>query len=299
MRRALVLLLLASCDGARNESGFDQPLRVRSAQFVDGSLPSGGGRATVTVVETLNNVVFPGQANKHVGGRATKGATGVGVRFSNLGTGFYRIVTENGDPSAGGEQTWNAAIDFARDVPAGLHTLQLVAFDAAGQPGAIRDVPLCIASAVPDNLAACDPKIAPPVAVITLSWDSNVDLDLQVVTPEGKTVDPKHPTTAPRVDGGVDASSPRTGKFDRDSNPYCAVDGMRRESLVWQAAPLPGTYLIYANLFDACGQQSVRFNVSVYSNGVEQFGQAGQLLAADANGGSKTGGLYLTNVNFE
>lgn len=298
MRALLACLLLCACDGARNESGFDQPFRVRGAQLVEGALPTGGGAASVTVVETLNNVVFPSQANKRIGGRTSKGATGVGMRFADLGTGFYRVVTENGDPAAGGEQTWGASLDFARDVPAGLHTLQLVAFDAAGQPGAIRDVPLCIASAVPDNLSACDSKIAPPVAVITLTWDTNVDLDLQVVTPEGKTVDPKHPTTAPKLDGGVDTSSPRTGRIDRDSNPYCAVDGLRRESIVWQGAPLPGTYLIYANLFDACGQQSVRFNVSVYSNNVEQFSQAGQLLAADANGGGKTG-LYLTNVSFE
>jgi hypothetical protein len=284
--RALVaLMLLCACDGTRNESGFDQPFRVRGAQFVEGSLPTGGGGASVTVVETLNNVVFVSQANKRIGGRTTKGATGVGMRFADLGTGFYRIVTENPDPAAGGEQTWSASLDFASQLPAGLHALQLVAFDAAGQPGAIRDVPLCIASAVPDNLAACDPKIAPPVAVITLTWDTNVDLDLQVVAPDGKTVDPKHPKMTNAI-------------FERDSNPNCSIDGLRRESIVWQGAPQPGTYLIYANLFDACGQQSVRFNASVYSNNVEQFSQAGQLLAADANGGSKTG-LYLTNVTFE
>jgi hypothetical protein len=304
MKRALPLLLLLAC-GTRNESGLDQPFRVRNAAFVQGELPKGSGRASVTVVETLNNVVFPAQAGKRISGRTTKGAATVAMRFKDLGTGFYRIVTENPDPAAQGELTWNATLDFARDVPSGLYALQLVAFDAAGQPGELREVPLCISSAVPDNLSACDPKIAPPAAVISLHWDTNVDLDLQVVTPDGKTIDPKHPTTAPNVDGGVDPAvlaSPRTGRIDRDSNPYCAVDGLRRESIVWQGAPQPGTYLVYANLFDACGQASVRFTVTLYLNDggklVEKVAQSGQLLAGDANGGSRVG-LYLTDLNFE
>lgn len=298
MRRALcTLLFLASCNGRENESGLDEPFRVRSGAFVEGALPSSTGGAEITVIETLNNVIFPGQAGKRISGRTTKGATTVAMRFKELGTGFYRIVTENPDPSAGGELTWNATLDFARELPAGMHTLQFVAFDAAGQPGAQREVPVCLASIIPDNLNACDPKIAPPTAVVSLAWDANVDLDLQVVTPDGKLVDAKRPST------NKDAlSDPRTGRLDRDSNPYCAVDGLRRESIVWQGAPQPGTYLVYANLFDACAQPSVRFTVTLHlAEGgrlVEKLSQSGQLLAGDANGGSRVG-LYLTDLNFE
>ena len=301
MRRAVLgvlgALLLASCDGTPNESGFDQPLRVRSAVLVEGALPAGSGAAAVTVIETLNNVVFPGQAGKRISGRTSKGATTVAMRFKELGTGYYRILTENPDPSAGGELTWNATLDFARELPAGMHTLQFVALDAAGQPGAQRDVPVCIASSVPDNLNACDPAIAPPAAVLSLTWDTNADVDLQILTPEGKLVDGKHPST------NKDAlNDPRTGRLDRDSNPYCAIDGLRRESIVWQGAPQPGTYLAYANLFDACTQPAVRFTVKLYlAEGgrlIEKLSQSGQLLAGDANGGSKVG-LYLTDLNFE
>jgi hypothetical protein len=298
VKRALLMLgLLAGCDGTPSESGLDEPLRVRAGTFVEGALPSAADGARVTVIETLNNVIFPGQAGKRITGRTTPGATTVAMRFKELGTGFYRVVTENPDPSAGGELTWNATLDFARALPVGLHTLQFVAFDAAGQPGVLREVPVCLASAVPDNLNGCDSTIAPPAAVLSLTWDTNVDLDLQVLTPEGKLVDGKHPST------NKDAlNDPRTGRLDRDSNPYCAVDGLRRESLVWQGAPEAGTYLVYANLFDACSQAAVRFTATLYlAEGgrlVEKVSQAGQLLSADANGGSKVG-LYLTDLNFE
>ena len=86
-------------------------------------------------------------------------------------------------------------------------------------------------------------------------------LDMRVITPQGKTVDPKHPSTAVAVNGQIDITA--KARVDRDSVRGCVRDGHERENLVWQDAPLPGTYFVYASLYDACGQAAVRFNVSV------------------------------------
>jgi uncharacterized protein YfaP (DUF2135 family) len=179
-----------------------------------------------------------------------------------------------------------------------------VAIGENGQAGAQVGASLCVASRVPDNLHACDPKKAPPQAVISLRWDTNVDLDLQVLTAAGNVVDGKHPTTAPPNDAGVVPAD--AGQLDRDSNAGCLIDGIRYENLAWNTGHPTGRYGIYVNLFDACKQGSVRFELSVYTavpdvdggSRLERFyDQAGELLDIQANGGAGLG-LFITEFLF-
>jgi uncharacterized protein YfaP (DUF2135 family) len=141
--------------------------------------------------------------------------------------------------------------------------------------------------------------------VVSLGWSEPVDLDLRVITPSGKVVDSKHASTALENDeGDYDPSEPGTGIFEPDGFAHCHSDGRRRENLVFQAAPPAGTYLIYVNLYDACGRDSVHFDVSmqVPAEGEEPdtfeprqtFNQPGQLQAVHANGGTKLG-LFVTS----
>jgi uncharacterized protein YfaP (DUF2135 family) len=134
---------------------------------------------------------------------------------------------------------------------------------------------------------------------VSLSWDSDVDLDLRVVTPGGKIVDGKAPSTAVKdADGNLDPNAPGIGQLDVDSNANCVIDHRGRENLIFQQKPVPGTYLIYANLFDSCGHGSVRFQVSLHSavdsgdgtfSVVESYSVAGGLIAPQANAGRKLG----------
>jgi hypothetical protein len=78
--------------------------------------------------------------------------------------------------------------------------------------------------------------------------------------------------------------------------------------LTWQDTPLPGTYLVYVSLFDACGQPAVRFNLSLNRPGPAEDGgthqleatysQAGELLAVDADAGTKLG-LFVTEFSVQ
>jgi hypothetical protein len=197
---------------------------------------------------------------------------------------------------------WSATVDFGSDLPPGRHPLAVVAIDGAGHGGSQESAELCVTADIPDNLSACS-SAAPPALVVSMAWDTPVDLDLRVITPSGKIVDPKHPSTAVAVNGKVDPTAKGTGIFDTDAFRDCVASGHRRENLVWQAAPAPGRYLIYASLYDACGQASVRFTASLNQPGpaldggsqqlTSAFQLSGELLASDANAGA-TLGLFVS-----
>jgi hypothetical protein len=313
---AAAIALASGCSGETSPLALGEPLVVHGAVFKEGALPGSppigddAGAPTgsrVTVVDSVNNVIRAGQSGKSLSGRATDDALSIGARFGDLGTGYWIVPTGAPDPTAPGELTWGFTYDVARDAPPGLHPLLLAAIDAEGRAGTETRLDTCITRPIPDNLNACDPTIAPPFAVLSLAWDADVDLDLVVTAPDGRVIDPKHPSTAGGVDGGAITPDPaKDGILDRDSNAGCAVDSARRESLIWQARPALGTYLVHANLFAACGQQAVRFTATLSfaeATGAgtwtltEKLGKSGELLASDANGGAAVG-LFITDFSI-
>jgi hypothetical protein len=324
-----LLGLGCSSSSAPGTLGYGEPLRVKvrergelvDAQFhsgpfpgsepLEGGIPEGGlpGTAYVTSAELRGSIFRPGQAEVDLGGRATPGSYSVAVKFDGLGSGYWVIPVLGVDPAYNDEQLWSAVLELSSELPTGVQRLALAALDGQGLSGPQRLERLCVAPPVPDNLNACDPTLAPPALVLSLAWDRDVDLDLRVLTPDGEFVEPKSPTTALKVDGGVpDAAlaDPTTGIIDSDSNRSCVIDGRRLENLVWKEKPKPGRYAVWVNLFDGCGQDSVRFTLSAYSRDVlpdNLFGQrrdalkSGILLALDANGGTKPG-LFVTELDF-
>ena len=303
---------LAGCEGQTNHVAYGEPIRVRGAQFIEGPLPgtapAEGASATtlaVTAIATLNPVVSPGEASKSLSGRSTSDASAIALRMGDLGSGYWVVPIGGPDPQYPGELTWSVAADFDADARAGLHPLRVVAIDASGHAGVQSELSLCLASRIPDNLNACEPTLAPPEAVLTLSWDADVDLDLHVVDPDGRDVNPKQPLVVP-VDAGA-RPSPAAASFDRDSLAACVPDGRRQEDLVFPARP-HGTWSIYANLFDACGKGGARFTFSVHeaeggADGtprhlVETFTRSGRVIDLDANGDGRPG-LFVVQYPFD
>ena len=318
MRLLALVLLSVACSGEPLTEGMREPLQVQDTQFRKGALPGlpplssdevNAGVAptspTVTSVNLANSLIPVGDPGRSFNGRTTPDAVAVGVRLSGLGTGYWLLPTRTADVINDGELEWSLRAAFSHDVPTGKRRLLFAALDAQGHSGTQAVLDLCLASEVPDNGNACDPKTAPPALVVSLHWDAAVDLDLRVVTPAGKIVDPKHPSTAlADQDGNVDPNADGTGLIGYDSFANCVNDGRRREDLVFQTTPAPGTYLIYANLYDACGASGVDFDVSLHTAEAgsapetfvakETFSQAGQLEAVHANGGAKLG-MFLTS----
>jgi hypothetical protein len=289
------LTLAPACGGESATLGIEQPIRVYACdarsvttgpQFREGTLPDGAGAPNVIGVDISDRYLLQGQRGKKFSGSADPTARAVAIRLADVGTGYWVVPTRLVDPQTG-NFTWEACVDFSREVAPGPHKLQLAAIDANGNFGkTFDDVELMVKSLVPTG------KV-----VVSLRWDSDADLDLEVETPSGKTVDPKHPSTADKTDAGVDPTTPGAGKIDRDSNAACVLDGYRQEDLVFQGAPTAGTWLFRVNMFAACGAPAANFTLSVYVDGVLERTVPGRLVDTDANGGDGPG-LFVTQLQF-
>jgi hypothetical protein len=329
MCRNLSLLgaaLLMACGGNNtSKTGVGEPLVIKVApvppardkilaQFIEGDLPGsppsdaglGSSDGGVTSGGSVGfnfsaGYVYEGQGNLTITGTAPLDAASVALRLSDVGSGYWVVPMGPLDTQTG-LLSWSAMADFSSSILPGWHPLKYVAIDNNGVAGQQQTYDkLCVANRVPDNFNSCIPTAAPPANVISLSWDANVDLDLQVTTPDGTLVEPQNPKTP---DG--------MGTIDRDSNANCVIDGIRYENLVWKANQGPhGRYGIYVNLVSACGKPIVHFNVGVYSavsagtdaNGkalqrlYQDYTTSGELLDFQANGGSGIG-LFVTEFIF-
>ncbi|HYP88758.1 MAG TPA: hypothetical protein VEQ59_11405 [Polyangiaceae bacterium] len=315
---ALTVLAASACSSESLTRALEEPIRIPDSQFREGALPgsppltaddiNAGVTPTPPVVSGIslvNALIPPREPARSISGVASPGSVAIGVRFADLGSGYWLLPTRAADAVNDNALEWRFRAAFGADAPPGKHQLLFAAIDANGHAGNQVGLSLCLLPEIPDNGSSCDPSQAPPALVVSLGWQAAVDLDLRVVTPSGKVVDSKHPTTAEKgANGKLDVSAAGVGVIDYDSFAGCVPDGRRRESLVFQSSPAPGTYLLYANLYDACGQPGASFEASV-SRAVpghepdtlrleEVIHQAGELQAVHANGGDALG-LFVTS----
>lgn len=274
----LCLLLALGCGGEPLGNGLEEPFRVEDAQFRDGPLPGlppltaadlGAGAQPVppypTPPEVAGRLVSPLDVGFNVSGRASTDTYAVGFQLAGLGSGYWLIPVGAPDPANADELSWRAALDFGASLPPGLSRLLVAAFDAGGASGTQRELELCARAPTADNLNVCDPTSAPPALVVSLSWDNDADLDLEIRAPDGSVVDRANTRgSGPGVAGA---------QLERDANAGCRPSGAPRENVVWQEAPAPGRYQVYVNLHDACGQTAASFQVSTHdrtTRGTEQ-----------------------------
>jgi hypothetical protein len=300
---AAALAVVASCTGPQVPAGVQlgEPIRIESGQFISGTLPGlaqpdssspdAGVSPEVTDVNVANTAIEQGELGLAFSGHATTDTQSIGVRFADMGSGYWIVPIGAPDPSDNGLLTWQAAADFGRDLPPGFHDLLFAAINADGSSGSQSDLSVCIDTPVPDNLNICIPKRKPPAVVVSLGWDNPVNLDLIVQTPTGQVIGGRAPTPE---DAGASG-----GTLDRDSNRDCVIDGIDREDIVWQSAPASGAYQVWVDLFSACGQPAATFSVSVWlaetqADGTQRLVQQpalanGLLTASQANGGASPG----------
>ncbi len=319
----LAAIVLTGCSGEPITTALKEPIRVSSTtyktEFIEGELPglppltadeinAGTPPKTPNInsVNLANASIPPREPGRVLSGLASPDSVAIAVRLEGLGSGYWVLPTSAADVVNDGALEWKFSAAFGSDLPAGKRRLLLAGVDGKGRSGNQLGLTLCLESEIPDNGNACDPTQAPPALVVSLGWDAAVDLDLRVITPSGKVVDSKHPTTAEKDDSGkLDPSAESVGVLDHDSFANCSADGRRRENLVFQDEPPPGTYLVYANLYDACGESGAGFDVSLHvastSSGdtqelTETYHEAGLISAVNANGGAKLG-TFVTSFD--
>lgn len=304
-------LVLAGCGGA--PSGATEPIRVRQGSFHEGELPVNEGAATPAIqyAASAGFIVTQGQGSIDFRGAMTADAYSVAVSFPGAGTGYWVVPAGAVDPTQGGALLFGFTVDFGEDVPYGEQGLALAALDGEGRPGPRYDVSLCVLPEYADgNLSSCEESIASQGTILSLAWDTPVDLDLVVVTPDGKLVSPKDPSTAlPDEDGEIPDEAlddPATGVLTRDSNANCELDGLNLESLIFAGTPAAGDWEVYADLYSACDADSVRFGVTLFereegADGADSLRETpvaqGTLRGSQADAGTRLG-THVATLSF-
>ncbi|MBX3219320.1 MAG: hypothetical protein KF795_02300 [Labilithrix sp.] len=305
-------LAAGACDGTRITEGLEEPFAVHDAQFLDGELPGlppdeGTAAPRPTAATTETTVLRPGLPNVAFFGWATLDAVSVAARIEGQGSGYWVVPAGPPDPQVQGEpvRVWRFVADLHRSLTPGRHRLLVSALDDAGRAGNQVATSLCIHRRVPDNGNACDATKAPPEVAVSLEWDRPVDLDLVVVTPSGEAIAARSPAKGLGAEEKINRSSPDknppgAGYLDFDSNSGCRIDARQLENVVFQERPAPGSYLVYANLHDACGEPSVRYTVTRWARAVVDPAAgtyevvpagkwSGTAVAIQANGGTRLG----------
>lgn len=312
MKRHLFLasLVATACGGERLTEGLDEPFRVAGAQFVEGELPGSAPLTPAQIKEgkkpkkpysstpdIAGRLLEARSADLPLSGRTSTDGYAVALKFRDQGTGYWLFPVGAPDPINNNELAWNARIDLLGLEP-GLHYLRVAALDKNEKSGTQTSLELCIRSPIPDNMNACNPKAAPPRLVVSLGWENEADVDLAVVSPSGTVIDYSH------VNPGKDSASPAT--FTGDNGAGCLPSGSRRENVFWQEKPEKGTYLVYANLNDACGTPATPFVVTIHERKqkgkefeqVQTYRAASELLTVQANGGRDLG-LFVTEFTVK
>ncbi len=117
---------------------------------------------------------------------------------------------------------------------------------------------------------------------VSVAWDVNSDVDLHVVQPDSAEIYYGNTTSST---GGV---------LDLDSNPACAIDGVRNENITYPTPPPHGTYTVRVDYYDACTQAQTNYVVTVQVKGQAPQTFTGTLTGAGDSGGAGSGILITT-----
>ena len=110
---------------------------------------------------------------------------------------------------------------------------------------------------------------------VTLSWDTDSDVDLHVVDPGGQEV------------FYAQRRSASGGELDLDSNAGCVIDHIRNENITWPVGRAPrGRYTVRVDYWSSCGVRSTNFTVRINNTGA-----APQIVTGSFTGDGDLGGL--------
>jgi hypothetical protein len=281
---ALGLVLAACGEQVFANNGLNALIQVSGGQFYPGHppMPVDGG-VGVAALNLNDDAFFPGQINFSFGGQLFAGATSVALYFEG-DTGYWTVPASNPDATFPGQVDFATSFTFSRAIGQihygdGGPQVFVQAIDTDGGLGPPAIEPLQLLSTTP---------VGP--LVISLAWDTESDLDLHVVFPDGGLeiwrnhrsdyVPGEVKPTPPNLNAYIKA---RHAYLDFDSNAQCVIDGRRVENVVWgpDAGIQSGTYIVRVDTFSLCNQPSAGWQVGAFVDGGQIAGATGNSLKSD------------------
>jgi hypothetical protein len=253
----LLLLALAACDGASSDRGLDAEMVVSGAQFFEGAMPAATGGPSVASIDLSSNYLHAGEIDKPLRGALDAKATAAAIGLTG-DRGYWVVPAGLPDIAAPGFPTFDVTLSFSPALRAGPYELSVRAVDERDRFGPPETRMLTA-------LAATRPAGA---LVISLTWDTEADLDVQVTLPGGLVI-----WKGDVTEGG--------GTLDADSNASCVIDGRRQENVVWPDAPPPGHYAVRVDAFTLCDATYANWRVEARLEGASLGRAEGESLPTD------------------
>lgn len=282
-------VLCSACGASELDPGLRAHLHVGGAEYVKGAMPAAGVGPALQSVRAPHAQVLPGLRSEVVTGSLAK--TGSAVLLGLVGDPGYWIVVA-GAPAIEEPDfpTFRAELSFARDTPLGPQLLEL---SAVGDDGAVGPRSELALEAIPNPRSA--------FLSIELSWDSEADLDLHVVTPGGVELYPGNINSYEAPVASAAAPDPSAyltgGVLDLDSNGNCVIDGRREERASWHRAPPSGSYLVRVATASLCAETVAHWKVALWFGGQLVGAVEGTSQAWDTRSGTGVGaGVLATEL---
>jgi hypothetical protein len=161
-------------------------------------------------------------------------------------------------------------LTFPQEIPLDQFDLQFAVANSAGVVGPY--------STLTTNVT----EVGTGDVQVTLSWDTDSDVDLHVVAPGNEEI-----YYANRESGSG-------GRLDLDSNAGCSLDHVRNENITWPLGRAPrGHYIVRVDYWSSCGAARTEFSVRVNNSGAAQLA-TGSFTGEGDHGGAGSGQTMLT-----
>jgi hypothetical protein len=179
MKRLLTLAALASACGeqAPSDRGLQALLRIDGAQFYPRPIAAESGGPEVVSMNLPSFQIQPGSRDHPVTGALEPDATSAIIALGH-DVGYWVVPAKAPDVASPEYPTFEAMMEFSSRLAPGDYQLRVQASDDQGRLGKPRT----------QTLHAMPAGAPSGTLVIQLSWDTEADLDLHVVTPDDQVL---------------------------------------------------------------------------------------------------------------
>jgi hypothetical protein len=272
---ACAAVITAACTSAATDNpGTAATLQIPGAQFYPGPMPPGSPTGPqVAAIVVVNSFVRPGEVDYPISGAVGPAGTAAAVGLRG-DVGYWILPAGLPNVAMPDDPSFAATAAFSSSIAAGAYSLVVQAVDTNGTFGAPSIETLTVQTGA--SIPAGD-------LVITLTWDTESDMDLHVVDAMGVEIyhdnmSDQPPPFAPQPEAGS------YGHLDWDSNANCVIDGKREEDIIWPNPPPAGSYIVRVDAASLCGQVIAHWTVQVRLYGQLTAEAQGIALDADTRG---------------